>query len=208
MTQFGLSDILNLYTEGKFPMAETRRSDSFMVVEPDMRGIIPLDGLHISRSLRKYMAKTDYQYTINHCFHTIIERCAAPRPGHPQTWISESLQAVYEHFHEAGFAHSLEVWDGDSRAQSALVGGLYGIALGGAFFGESMMSIRKNGSKIALVFLVKHLNDNGFVLLDNQYQTDHLESMGGIEISQEDYLRRLAPALQVKARFDPSPKRE
>lgn len=204
MTQFGLSDILNLYTQGKFPMAEHRGSDAFMVVEPDMRGIIPLDGLHISRSLRKDMGKHDYQMSLNHCFSDIIERCAAPRIGHPETWISDGLQMIYEHFHEAGYAHSLEIWDGDARTDDALVGGLYGIAIGGAFFGESMMSVRKNGSKVALVKLVEHLNARGFVLLDTQYLTDHLASMGGIEISQANYLKRLKPALAVDASFDAS----
>ncbi|WP_371397918.1 leucyl/phenylalanyl-tRNA--protein transferase [Fretibacter rubidus] len=201
MTQFGLSDILDLYTKGQFPMAETRESDGFMIVEPDMRGIIPLDGLHISRSLKKAMARGDYHVTINHCFSRVMEYCAAPRVGHPETWISESLQMVYEHFHEAGFAHSLEIWDSPHCDADGLVGGLYGIALGGAFFGESMFSVKPNGSKIALVYLVERLNKNGFVLLDTQYLTDHLESMGGVEISQEDYLKILKPALQVKASF-------
>lgn len=199
--QYGLSDILDLYTKGQFPMSDTRSSDGFMVIEPDMRGIIPLDGLHISRSLSKVMKNTEYVVTINHCFSRVIEQCAAPRPGHPETWISESLQEVYEHFHDAGFAHSLEVWDSPSLLPDNLVGGLYGIALGGAFFGESMFSIKPNGSKIALVHLIKRLNRNGFVLLDTQYLTDHLESMGGIEISQKDYLKRLAPALSIQANF-------
>lgn len=201
MKSFGLSDILDLYTKGQFPMSDHREAEGFSVVEPTMRGIIPLDGLHISRSLTKDLRQTDYTVTINHCFSRIIELCAAPRAGHPDTWISESLQLVYEHFHEAGYAHSLEVWTGNPHNPDTLAGGLYGIALGGAFFGESMMSLRPNGSKVALVHLVKHLNARGFTLLDTQYATKHLESMGGIEITQANYLRRLAPALRVKASF-------
>ena len=203
MKSYGLSDILNLYTVGKFPMSDHREAQGFSIVEPDMRGIIPLNGLHISRSLSKYMQRGDFHYTLNHSFNAVIEACARPRINHPETWISESLQLVYEHFHEAGFAHSLEVWDGPNPHSASLVGGLYGIALGGAFFGESMFSNAKNGSKLALVYLVEHLNAQGFKLLDTQYSTDHLESMGGIEITQEDYLKKLEPALKTKAQFIP-----
>jgi len=201
MKSYGLSEILNLYTIGKFPMSEHRNSDGFAIIEPEKRGIIPLDALHISRSLAKYMRQGDFHYTINHSFSAVIEACTRPRPEHPETWISESLQLVYEHFNEAGFAHSLEVWDGPNPHKAKLQGGLYGIALGGAFFGESMFSHERNGSKMALVYLVRHLNERNFALLDTQYSTDHLETMGGIEITQDEYLKRLAPALEIKTSF-------
>lgn len=167
-----------------------------------MRGLIPLGDLHVSRSLRKFMRQSDYRVTLNTVFSEIMSACAAPgsSPERDNTWISHDLQRAYEKLHELGYAHSVEVWDNDGSTKK-LIGGLYGIAIGGAFFGESMFSRSVNGSKVALVRLTEHLNARGFVLLDTQYLTDHLETMGGIEIPQEDYLKLLTPALEIKANF-------
>ncbi|MGB0907200.1 MAG: leucyl/phenylalanyl-tRNA--protein transferase [Maricaulaceae bacterium] len=197
---FTVEDILDCYRRGVFPMAETRDAKSFYLVEPDMRGIIPLDGLHVSKSLRKFMRQGHYKVTANVAFPEVMEGCAEPgkKPERDNTWISENLQMAYEHLHHMGYAHSLEIWDGET-----LVGGLYGIALGGAFFGESMFSRAVNASKVALVTLTEHLNARGFALLDTQYLTDHLETMGGIEIPQAEYLKLLEQALKVETRFAP-----
>ena len=179
-------------------MADSRDTPYFAVVEPELRGIIPLDGLHISRSLEKFMRRTDMQVTTDQAFARVVEACSKPRETEGGgTWISHTLTALYQTFFTMGHAHSLEVWQEDE-----LVGGLFGLTIGGAFFGESMFSDRPNASKIALVSLVNRLNANGFVLLDTQYLTDHLESMGGIEMAQADYLKLLKPALEVKADFN------
>jgi len=178
-------------------MSDSRESTQFAIVEPEYRGIIPLDGLHISRSLSKFIRKTDMRVTIDAAFDAVVWACAQPRPTEGGgTWISDSLRQLYRLFLDMGHAHSVEVWQDDE-----LVGGLFGVTIGGAFFGESMFSLRPNASKIALVHLVERLNAGGFTLLDTQYLTDHLETMGGIEISQNDYLELLRPALKVRGNF-------
>ncbi len=194
---FDHHDVLDLYRHGKFPMADGRDTPYFAVIEPELRGIIPLDGLHISRSLTKFMRRTDMHVTTDQAFSRVVEACSNPRETEGGgTWISHTLMQLYHIFFTMGQAHSLEVWQEDE-----LVGGLFGITIGGAFFGESMFSARPNASKIALVHLVNRLNAGGFVLLDTQYLTDHLESMGGVEIAQAEYLKLLKPALEVKAGF-------
>lgn len=178
-------------------MSDSRTSQQFVIVEPDIRGIIPLDGLHISRSLAKFMRKTDMEIKIDQAFDAVVWACAQPRPTEGGgTWISDSLRQLYRLFLDMGHAHSVEVWQ-----DSELVGGLFGVTIGGAFFGESMFSIRPNASKLALVHLVERLNAGGFKLLDTQYLTDHLESMGGIEIPQSEYLKLLPEALKIRGDF-------
>lgn len=205
MPGFTYRDVLNLYRTGKFPMSDSRESEQFAIVEPEYRGIIPLDELHISRSLKKFMRNTDMTVTIDKAFDAVVWACAQPRPTEGGgTWISDSLRNLYRLFLDMGHAHSVEVWQ-----EEQLVGGLFGVTIGGAFFGESMFSTQPNASKVALVHLVARLNAGGFTLLDTQYLTDHLESMGGIEIEQAEYLKLLKPALKVRGDFtaldDPFP---
>ena len=173
-------------------MAESRDDPEIFWVDPDLRGILPLDGFHISRSLRKAILKEDYQVSISQAFPDVVRACA----DREETWINETIFALYTTLHRMGFAHSIEVWE-DTR----LVGGAYGVALGGAFFGESMFSRRTNGSKIALAYLVDHLREAGFQLCDTQFITDHLASLGGVEISRAEYRGLLAEALQTRADF-------
>ena len=175
-------------------MADSREDDFFYLVEPKMRGIIPLDGLHISKSMQKFRKKTTQKVTFNRNFSAVIDACAS---NHDGTWISHSIQSLYTLLHMRGDAHSVEVWD-----QGELVGGLYGVTQSGAFFGESMFSKQTNASKLALIRLVEHLNQRGFTLLDTQFMTDHLKSMGAIEITQAEYLEKLKTALKSNARFN------
>ena len=190
-------DILDLYRSGRFPMADSREAEHFVIVEPELRGIIPLGGLHISRSLAKFMRGADYRVTVDTAFNDVVAACSLPRPTEGGgTWISDALRELYYIFFLEKHAHSVEVWQNNT-----LIGGLFGVTIGGAFFGESMFSAQPNASKLALVHLVERLKVGGFTLLDTQYKTDHLESMGGIEILQEDYLKLLAPALNIEADF-------
>jgi len=166
-------------------------------MEPELRGIIPLDGLHISRSLKKFIKYSQWTVTLDRDFDAVVAACAKPRPTEGGgTWISEPLKLVYRAFADNGHAHSIEVWNEDYK----LVGGLFGVCIGGAFFGESMFSAAPNASKLALVYLREKLVQAGYVLLDTQYLTPHLETMGGIEISQSEYLKLLAPALKTKVK--------
>lgn len=175
-------------------MSDSREDEFFYLVEPKLRGILPLDSLHISKSMRKFRKNTTLKVTFNQDFPSVIQVCAT---NHDGTWISHSIEALYTILHLRGEAHSVEVWDED-----VLVGGLYGVTQGRAFFGESMFSTRSNASKLALIHLVEHLVDRGFRLLDTQFLTDHLKSLGAIEIPQSEYLEKLKLALKGEARFD------
>ncbi len=190
--------LLRAYSVGIFPMSEGREDPGVFWVDPQMRGIIPLNGLHISRSLARAIRAERYQVRVNADFAGTVLGCAA----RDETWINDQIFDLYEQLHAAGFAHSVEVWDGDD-----LVGGVYGVALGAAFFGESMFSRRTNASKIALAYLVKRLRYGGFQLFDTQFVTDHLLSMGAVEIPRSDYRKRLEKALDWEADFlaQPSP---
>ena len=184
--------ILNAYAQGIFPMAESREDDALFWLDPDLRGILPLDGFHISRSLRKTILREPYQIKIDSYFAGVVEGCAERK----ETWINAPIFSIYMDLFHAGHAHSVEVWDDDE-----LVGGVYGVTLKGAFFGESMFSRRRNASKIALVYLVSRLNAGGFKLLDTQFLTPHLASLGGIEIPRSNYRRALRDALSAEANF-------
>lgn len=182
--------LLGAYAAGIFPMAESQDAPDVYWVEPQQRGIIPLDGFHISRSLARHMRKSDIKGTLNLAFEEVLDGCA----DRDETWINETIRDLMVALHDRGFAHSFEVWeDGD------LAGGMYGVALGGAFFGESMFSRSTNGSKMVLAYAVDHLRRTGFTLFDTQFLTDHLASLGAIEISRSDYKERLAAALDADA---------
>lgn len=175
-------------------MADSRDDDFFYLVEPKLRGVLPLDRLHISKSMQKFRKKTKLSVTLNQDFSAVINACATHHDG---TWISHSIQRLYTQLHERGEAHSVEVWD-----ETKLVGGLYGVTQGRAFFGESMFSRQTNASKLALIHLVERLNSRDFLLLDTQFLTEHLKSMGAMEITQTHYLKKLNKALETDARFD------
>ncbi len=184
--------LLSGYAQGIFPMAQSRDDPELHWFEPRMRGIIPLDGFHISRSLAKVIRRERFRISVNTAFRAVVEACAE----RPETWINAPLRALYETLHAHGYAHALEVWDSDR-----LVGGVFGITLGGAFFGESMFSRETDASKVALTYTVDRLRRAGFVLFDTQYLTAHLQSLGGVEIPRGDYRARLSRALGLQADF-------
>ncbi len=177
-------------------MADSRDDPRVFLMDPDERGIIPLDGLHVSRSLRKFMRDMPFTITYDAAFSEVITRCAEAAPDRENTWINGGIEYLYGRLHAMGNAHSVEVWQGRQ-----LVGGLYGVSIGGAFFGESMFSRAANASKVALVHLVGRLNASGYKLLDTQFITDHLKTMGAIEVSRSEYHDLLKQALNIKASF-------
>lgn len=188
--------VLRAYRTGIFPMAEHRDDPELFWVDPRRRGIIPLDGFHISRSLARRLRRDDYRVTLNRDFPAVIDGCADRR----DTWISSELRDIYETLFALGHAQSLEVWIGDD-----LVGGVYGVTLGRAFCGESMFSRRRDASKIALAWLVDQLNRTGYTLFDTQFLTPHLASLGGVEISRASYRQKLAEALEGDALLTSQP---
>jgi leucyl/phenylalanyl-tRNA--protein transferase len=178
--------LLRAYSIGVFPMSDGRDAKELYWVEPRKRAIIPLDRFHLSRSLRKTLKSDYFQVTCDHAFADVLRLCATRE----DTWINAEIEASYIRLHEAGRAHSIEVW-----RDGALAGGLYGVRLGAAFFGESMVSVARDASKVALAWLVARLIVGGFRLLDCQFMTPHLRSLGAVEIDQKDYLALLASAL-------------
>ena len=186
--------LLRAYAEGLFPMAERRGDPTLYWVSPEKRGIIPLDVFHVPRRLARTIRSNAFQVTSDRCFRRVMEACAAPAPGRTESWINDEILRLYTALHASGHAHSLECWhDGE------LVGGLYGVRLGAAFFGESMFSRQRDASKVALVHLVQGLKRSGFVLLDTQFITAHLARFGAIEIPRERYLLKLHDALNREA---------
>ncbi len=181
--------LLLAYRSGIFPMADRRDDTEVFWVEPRDRAIIPLDGLHISKSLRKVLRADRFAVTVDHAFEDVIRACAQPRPDHPETWISERIIASYVGLHRAGHAHSVECWLTDYAGAPQLVGGLYGVSFDRVFCGESMFSRVPEASKVALTWLVALMRRAGFALLDCQFMTDHLHSMGAIELAQANYRR-------------------
>lgn len=182
--------LLRAYASGIFPMADDRDAPGIYWVEPKLRGILPLDGFHLSRSLRKLVASDRYRVTADRAFEDIIRLCAESASDRPETWINGTIEQAFVRLHEMGLAHSVEVWDGQR-----LAGGLYGLALGQAFFGESMVSRAPSASKVALAWLVARLRVGGFKLLDCQFLTDHLATMGAVEVPRKTYSALLAGAL-------------
>lgn len=193
--------LLRAYTVGVFPMADSRRARDIFWVEPKKRGILPLDGFHLSRSLAKTLRSGRFRVTADADFSAVVRRCAEPTPNRPDTWINPEIERAYAALHARGHAHSIECWLGDE-----LVGGLYGVKLAGAFFGESMFSRVRDASKVALAHLVCRLRVGGFKLLDCQFITDHLASLGAIEIDRDRYVGLLDAALGVSGGVgSPSP---
>jgi leucyl/phenylalanyl-tRNA--protein transferase len=182
--------VLGAYSVGVFPMADHRDADSVYWVEPRRRAILPLDGFHLSRSLRKTIAADRFRVTADTAFAETIRLCAESVDGRPETWINHSIEQVFLRFRGMGLAHSVECWLDDR-----LVGGLYGLALGRAFFGESMVSRVPDASKVAIAWLVARLRAGGFTLLDCQFMTPHLASLGAIEVDRARYMALLADAL-------------
>src|ERR1700760_4325634 len=186
--------LLRAYACGIFPMAESADDPTLFWVEPEMRGVIPLDGFRISSRLARTVRSDAFTVTVNKAFKAVIAGCAAPAEGREDTWINKRIRDLYSGLHGLGHAHSVEAWqNGD------LVGGLYGVSLGGAFFGESMFHRARDASKIALVHLVARLIAGGFVLLDTQFVTDHLRSFGAVEVPRRRYRTELDVALPADA---------
>lgn len=184
------ASVLGAYAVGVFPMADARDAPGVYWVEPRRRAILPLDGFHLSRSLRKTLRAERFRLTADAAFGTVIAMCAEAASDRPETWINPSIEGVFLELHAAGFAHSIECWEG-----SRLVGGLYGLSIGRAFFGESMVSRTRDASKAALAALVARLRGGGYSLLDCQFMTDHLASLGAVEIDRQDYMALLGDAL-------------
>ncbi|MBK1661991.1 leucyl/phenylalanyl-tRNA--protein transferase [Paracraurococcus ruber] len=193
--------MLRAYRAGLFPMAESRRGDRLYWLDPERRGIIPLDaGFHLPKRLLRTTLSGPYEVTADRDFAGAIAGCAAPAPGREDTWINPEIEYLFLSLHRQGHAHSVEVWEA-----GRLVGGLYGVVLGGAFFGESMFSRARDASKVALVHLVARLRLGGFTLLDSQFLTEHLSQFGAHEIPRAEYKRRLAHAVTAEAAWLPAP---
>lgn len=181
---------------GIFPMAKSRDDQTLHWIDPDARGILPLDKFHIPRSLKKTLKHGTYEIRIDTAFVQVIEGCAGSAPGRNDTWINQTIIDLFTQLHEFGIAHSVESWK-----DGALMGGLYGLSLGGAFFGESMFSRATDASKVALVDLVARLKRSGFILLDTQFVTEHLAQFGAEEIPRREYLKRLNRATELPVAF-------
>jgi leucyl/phenylalanyl-tRNA--protein transferase len=182
--------LLRAYAAGIFPMSEHRDDPEVFWIDPRRRGVLPLKGFHISRSLARRMRRGAYRVTLDADFQTVLDACA----DREETWINEEIRQLYTALHGLGHAHSLEIWEGQD-----LAGGVYGVSLGRAFFGESMVSPRTDGSKLALAHLTDHLDRCGFTLFDTQFITPHLSSLGAVEISRAEYHSRLHEALKGDA---------
>jgi leucyl/phenylalanyl-tRNA--protein transferase len=196
MDQFGAHELLACYARGVFPMSDARDDARVFLVDPERRGVFPLAGFHVPRRLARTVRAEPFAVKVDTAFAEVVAACAAERPDRPETWISGPIERLYNRLHALGYAHSVECW-----ADGELVGGLYGVALQGAFFGESMFSRRTDASKVALVHLVARLIAGGFVLLDAQFLTEHLARFGAEKIPRREYQRRLARALRVSADF-------
>jgi leucyl/phenylalanyl-tRNA---protein transferase len=190
-----VDNLLQAYAMGIFPMAEGRDDTTIHWVDPRHRGVLPLDGFHVSRSLARRLRSDRFSVTTDRAFAEVVAACAARQ----ETWISLRIQRLYQAMHDGGTAHSLEVWE-----DTQLVGGVYGVVIGAAFFGESMFSRVTDGSKMALACLVHRLQAGGFQLFDTQFLTPHLASLGAREIPRATYHRLLAMALETEASFDPA----
>lgn len=196
MQPFAARDLLDCYARGVFPMADARDDDRIFLINPERRGIIPIDRFHLSHRLARTVRQEPFEVRINSAFSEVITACAASTSDRRETWINAPIEALYGDLFALGCAHSVECWrDGQ------LVGGLYGVSLKGAFFGESMFSRARDASKVALVHLVARLIVGGYDLLDAQFMTEHLRQFGAEDISRSEYHRRLAKALTVDSDF-------
>ena len=194
--------LLRAYRSGYFPMAETRQASRLYWLDPEKRGVLPLDGFHLPRRLMRTALGTRYQVTADRDFAATIAGCAAARAGRPETWINTEIETLFTALHHQGHAHSVETWQ-----DGVLVGGLYGVSIGAAFFGESMFSLARDASKTALVHLVARLRLKDFMLLDTQFVTSHLSQFGTIEVSRATYHALLEPAVAAPEAWgaDPDP---
>ncbi|KZS51394.1 leucyl/phenylalanyl-tRNA--protein transferase [Rhizobium sp. BK226] len=183
--------LLRAYSIGLFPMAESADDPEIFWVEPELRGVLPLDHFHVSKSLAKTVRRKPFEIRFDHAFDQVIAACAEETSGRPSTWINKTIRSLYATLFDMGHAHTVEAWDGDE-----LVGGLYGVSLGSAFFGESMFSRRTDASKICLVHLVDRLRERDFTLLDTQFTTEHLKTFGAIDVPKADYAVMLATAME------------
>ncbi|TBY08981.1 leucyl/phenylalanyl-tRNA--protein transferase [Rhizobium laguerreae] len=183
--------LLRAYSIGLFPMAESADDPEIFWVEPELRGVLPLDHFHVSKSLAKAVRKKPFEIRFDYAFDQVIAACAEETSGRPSTWINRTIRSLYSTLFDMGHAHTVEAWEGDE-----LVGGLYGVSLGSAFFGESMFSRRTDASKICLVHLVDRLRERGFTLLDTQFTTEHLKTFGAIDVPKADYAVMLAAAME------------
>ena len=189
-------DLLGLYARGVFPMADSRDDPDLYVVDPPMRGVLPLDQFHLSRRLARTVRQNRFEMRVDTAFDAVVEGCAGGGPERPKTWINAEIQSLYGELHRRGVAHSIESWrDGE------LVGGLYGVRIGAAFFGESMFSRATDASKVAMVHLIARMWAGGFLLLDCQFLTSHLATFGGVEIPRRTYRMMLKAALDRRGDF-------
>ncbi|MEM5517308.1 leucyl/phenylalanyl-tRNA--protein transferase [Henriciella sp. AS95] len=189
--------VLDFYRRGVFPMADSREDETLFLISPAERGVLPLKGFHIPRRLKRTVRQMPYKVTVDTAFNRVIDACAEEQPDRPTTWINTQIQNIYGALHREGHAHSIECWNDEGE----LVGGLYGVKIGAAFFGESMFSRATDASKIALVHLVARLIEGGFELLDAQFHNPHLEQFGLMEIPKEAFLQQLKDALSKDADF-------
>lgn len=196
MESFSARDLLACYARGVFPMADARDDARIFLIDPERRGVIPLKDFHVPQRLARTVRGGAFEIRIDTAFHRVVLACAEAAPDRPETWINRPIEKLYLKLHDQGFAHSVECW-----REGVLLGGLYGVALKGAFFGESMFSRTRDASKVALTHLVARLIAGGFQLLDAQFMTEHLAQFGAIEIGRREYLKRLERALQVEADF-------
>jgi len=195
-TTFGPSELLLAYRRGVFPMAETRDDPNLFLIDPDERGVLPLKGFHVPKRLGRTVRKAPYKVTLNKAFGRVIEGCAASTQNRDTTWINAAILNLYSSMHREGHAHSIECWQGEE-----LVGGLYGVSIGGAFFGESMFSRATDASKVALVHLVARLIAGGYTLLDAQFHNPHLDQFGLTVLPRKAFKKKLDQALALEADF-------
>jgi len=193
---FTVEDLIACYARGVFPMADARDDDQIFLIDPEERGVMPLDGFHVPRRLARTIRSDRFQVRIDADFEAVLDACAEARPNRPETWISGPIKGLYMELYRRGFAHSVEAWlDGQ------FAGGLYGVSLGAAFFGESMVSFARDASKVALVHLIARLKAGQYRLLDAQFMTDHLSQFGGLTLSRAQYRKRLSAAITTEADF-------
>ena len=192
--------VLQAYAIGYFPMSEDRYAEEVFWVRPDVRGVLPIRGVHVSRTLRRRVRQAPFDIRTDTAFNAVMESCAAPRTGRWQTWINSQIMDAYAELHEMGFAHSVEAW-----IEGRLVGGLYGVSIGGAFFGESMFSVVTDASKVCLVHLAARLLVGGYALHDTQFTTDHLRRFGAVDVGAREYAVRLKAAVARRGDFRAMP---
>lgn len=195
--RFDTTDLLNCYRRGVFPMADSREDMRLFLMDPDLRGVLPLETFHVPKRLARTVRRDTFRVTTDTAFNRVMEACAEPHPNRPATWINTPILNLYSSLHREGHAHSVECWDKDDK----LVGGLYGVTISGAFFGESMFSRATDASKVALVHLAARLKLANYKLLDAQFHNPHLEQFGLEEITREDFRNRLWQALRVDTGF-------